>query len=122
MFGKKIKELNERIETLESSVADQHASNNAVHDIITKLCPHDEYEYSVHELWNMVIDYGPRGIQRIPFCPPQYGYEMRCALCGDGGAITKDEYDEAMNEIELASIELDREALEARQQAVMEAK
>ena len=68
---------------------------------VTHICPHKECIYSYSFVWSV------------------RGYHRTCPLCGNTEDITEAQYHAGIKQQELDSIEADREALEARQKAVM---
>jgi rRNA maturation protein Nop10 len=91
------------------------------------ICGHSgEFTYDKKEVYSYNIkfceateDRGPTLITNMPYTPSIYTYQKTCDNCGESVEIEREEYNEHLKAIELASIESDRESLEARQRKVM---
>jgi hypothetical protein len=88
--------------------------------LIQNVCEHSgEWLYNQQEIYRSTMYFSGVLVNEIPYIPSIYTYSKTCTICGKIISMTKDEYDVAMRDVEMLSIEDAREALEARQKKVM---
>jgi len=90
-------------------------------DTIQAICPHDDWEYSkIEKLQKRYVLYSPVGYIEDSFDPKRYKYTKICKVCGLSQEIDRDEYDEALREIEMVEIKKARAVLNERMKKVID--